>query len=144
MSHNLLFKRYVDGKEAPYDLAKLRSILERHGADIRGPRKVGTYAGDFFVVLFPAQDDGDDISGDEAGIFVEATGVIEFGIGRPIYGERLKRLAFELLQSLEICMHPDFGEEAFTVHLRAEHLPKDLLESCPKGLTTVREPGDLW
>jgi len=143
MSHSMLFLRYVNGKPAPYDFAKLRSILLKHGAHIGEPWDARQGEARYFVG-FPAHDDGDDISGEESGIYVDSGGVVEFAIGRPIYGERLKQLSFELLQSLEICMHPSFGEEVFTVSLEARHIPEGLLRSCEKGLIVVKEPNDLW
>lgn len=143
MSHSLLFMRYVDGKPAPFDLDKLRSILIKHGGEVGGPHdsKDGVLR---YWVRFPARDDGDDIAGDESGIYADSQGAIEFAIGQPVYYERLKNLSFEILQTLDVCMHPDFGEEVFTVHLQSHHLPKDLLESCEKGLIVVTNPGDLW
>ena len=143
MSHSLLFKQYVRGEEAPYNFETLRSILVRHGAEIGGPHNAGKGIKRYWVT-FPAHDDGDDFSGDESGIYVEPAGVVEFAIGRPIYGDRLKQLAFELLRALDICMHPDFGEEIFTVRAKSEDIPEALLEACKKGLTLVEEPASLW
>jgi hypothetical protein len=143
MGHSLLFYRYVNGKPAPYDVAKLRSILSKHGAEIAAPRDAGQGWSRYFV-RFPLYDDDDYITGDESAIYVDGAGAVEFAIRRPIYGKRLRQLSFELLQSLEICMHADSGQEVFTVHLDARHIPEGLLKSCKNGLTVVREPSDLW
>ena len=144
MSHSFLFKRYLDGKDAPYDFTKLRLILEKHGAKVGDPRDAGRGIRRAWVE-FPARDDGDDISGDEGGIYLNDAGVLEFAIGRPGYGDRPKRLAFELLQSSEMYAHPDSGDEIFTTHGEARHVPKTLLEICEKSdVTVVRELKDLW
>jgi hypothetical protein len=143
MGHSLLFYRYVKGKPAPYDVAKLRSILSKHGAEIAKPRDSGRGVSRY-LVGFPVRADGDCISRDASYIYVDSAGVIEFSIGRPTYGASLKQLSFDLLQSLEICMHPDFGREVYTVSLYARHIPEGLLKTCQDGLTVVREPDDLW
>lgn len=123
MSHNLLFVSYVNGELAPYDLSELRSILLKHGAEVGGPHDIGHKGFQRYWVTFPANEDGDEISDDESGIYTTSAGVNEFAIGHPIYGDRLKRLAFEILQSLNVCMHPDVGDEVFSAHSEARHLP---------------------
>jgi len=143
MSHNLLFMRYVKGESAPYDLEKLRAILLKHGAEIDSPQDAGDGVMTS-LVMFPCNDDGDDISSDESAIFFESAGVVEFAIGRPQYGERLKALCFDLLQGLPICMHPDFGEEVHAVQMSAEHLPEELLETCDGGVKFIKGPNELW
>lgn len=144
MGHSLLFYRYINGMPAPYDVPKLRSILTKHGAEIfpRGPSAQEGVSR--YFVRFPLYEDEDYITSDESAIYVDAAGAVEFAIGRPVYGKRLRQLSFELLQSLEICMHADFGEEVYTVSLDARHIPEGLLRSCKNGLTVVREPSDLW
>lgn len=143
MSHSLLFKRYLDGDPAPYSLDRLRTILLNHGARIDAPRD----AGDGLMaslVMFPSHDDGDMIAGDESDIYFDVDGVTEFAIGRPGDGERLKRLAFDLLQGLPICTFADFGGDIVTVHMDAAQLPPTLLEACEGGVSVIQAFSDFW
>ena len=145
MSHNLIFARYVNRERVPFELEKLKSILVKHGCKVSSEaRKIGRSKFENICVLFPVHDDGDDIGGDEGGIIVTSEGAIEFAVGRPLYYERLRNLSFELLQSLDLCMHPDFGEEVFSTRQCEEHIPREILDTCGKGLQVVRRPADLW
>ena len=139
MSHMILFSSFAQGEPTLFDLAKLKEILEAHECGL-GLRQDDGY----IPVFFPMIDGENSIGSDEGGIGTDGDGAIEFAIGRPLYDEPMKRLAFELLNSLRLCAYGDGSHVYSAYKIEEMTLPDDLLAECEEGISIVRSPDEMW
>jgi hypothetical protein len=135
----IIFSRFEDGEPAGFSLEKLKEILTAHECDIGKPIEGG-----YIPVFFPQQNGENLIGDDEGGIAVEGGEAIEFAIGRPLYDDAMKRLAFSVLTALHLCAYGDGSRLYATEPFDQSRIPEEILDDCEGGIAIVSSPDGMW
>ena len=129
---HLFLQKFSGGEPAPLPYQAVLDVLQRQGTPGRGP------VGDL-EIIFPA----DQIA--HYGLLVgdAQQGAQCVALMRPVFGDQLRRLAFELMSVFDAALFDDALGCAYVTG-DPQALPATLREACVSGVQRISSPQQLW